>query len=373
MLSISELKEISSYNDKGAYYVSLYLNVDPLFNKKGDYIVHLKNMVKGSMESLDKAIYKRVKEDLEKIEQHVLTNKRAFKKGLAVFSSKEAALWKEYNLGVPFKNDLIIQKSVYVKPLMDILDNYQRYGVLLVGKDAARIFIVHLGEIVEYGEVQTPDIPGKHKKGAWFGLSQNHYERHINFHIGIHLKEVVEKLDNFLSREYVGRLILGGSEEAVSMVRSMLHKSIADKIIATVKLEMFANSAEVLSKVEPILSAHEKSKEDETVKELIVKAMKNESAVLGIENVLNAIQEQRVMKLVLASSYKQKGFNCTTCGFLTTQFINDCPYCKGNFEEVDYMVDLAVQKSIQQGALIEVVSENKSLSEAGGIGAFLRF
>lgn len=373
MLSLTELKEISSYNGKGAYFVSLYLNVDPTFNKKGDYIVHLKNMLKNSAESLDRAIYKRVRDDFEKIEHHVLTNKRTFKKGLAVFSSKEAQIWKQYNLGVPLKNELIVDKTFYIKPLMDVLDNYQRYGVLLVGKDSARIFIVHLGEIVEYGEVHTADIPGKHKKGAWFGLSQNHYERHINFHVGIHLKDVIEKLETFLSREYIGRLILGGSEEAVSMVRGMLHKTVLDKIIGNVKIEMFAKSDEVLSKVEPILSSYEKNKEEETIKQLISKAMKNESAALGIENVLNAIQEQRVMKLILASSFKQNGYNCKTCGFLTTQIINSCPYCKGAFEEVDNMVDLAAQKSIQQGALIEVVTENKSLLDAGGIGAFLRF
>jgi peptide subunit release factor 1 (eRF1) len=40
---------------------------------------------------------------------------------------------------------------------------------------------------------------------------------------------------------------------------------------------------------------------------------------------------------------------------------------------VDYMVDLAGEKAIGQGALVEVVTENKKLQEAGGIGAFLRF
>ncbi len=373
MLSMTELKEMSAYNGKGGYFVSLYLNVDPVFNKKGDYIVHLKNMIKSTTESLDKAIYKKVKDDLDKIEHHVLTNKRTFKKGLSVFSSKDASLWKEYNLGVPIKNELIVDKSVYIKPLMDILDNYQRYGVLLVGKDSARIFVVHLGEIVEYGEVYSADIPGKHKKGGWFGLSQNHYERHTNLLVGIHLKEVIEKLETFLSREYIGRLILGGSDEAVSMVRAMLHKTVTDKIIGNVKIEMFAKSDEVMNKVEPILLAHEKNKEEETVKELIAKAMKNESAVLGLENVLNAIQEQRVMKLVFISSYKQKGLNCKSCGFLAAQLINECPYCKGEFETIDYMIEIAAQKSIQQGALIEVIEENEKLSKAGGIGAFLRF
>ncbi len=373
MLSTTELKELAAYNEKEGYFVSFYLNVDPNFNKKGDYIVHLKNMIKQKAESLDKAIYKRVKEDLDKIEHYVLTNKRMFKKGLAIFSSKEGSLWKEYNIGLPVKNELIVDKGVYIKPLMDILDNYKRYGVLIIGKDSARIFIVHLGEIVEYGEVTSADIPGKHKKGGWFGLSQNHYERHINVHVGIHLKEVVEKLDSFLLGEYIGRLILGGSEEAVSMFKGMLRKTILDKVIGSVKIEMLSKGDDVLNKVEPIVSAYERKKEEDIVKELITRAMKNEAAVLGLENVLNAIQEQKVMKLVFISSYKQKGVNCKSCSFLTTQKINSCPYCKGDFEGVDYMVDLAAQKAIQQGALLEVVTENKDLSDAGGIGAFLRF
>ncbi|MCX7914285.1 MAG: Vms1/Ankzf1 family peptidyl-tRNA hydrolase [Thermodesulfovibrionales bacterium] len=374
MLNMQELKELANFSNGKGYFVSCYLNVDPIFNKKGDYILHLKNMIKKTIESLDKSVYKRVKEDLEKIEHYVLTNKRLFKKGLAIFSSKENSLWREYNLGVPVKNELIVDKTIHTKPLSDLLDNYQRYGVLLVGKDVARIFIIHLGEIVEYGEVTTADIPGKHKKGGWFALAQNHYERHINVHVGMHLKDVVEKLDSFLALEYVGRLILGGSDEAVSMVKTMLRKPILDKVIGSVKVEMFAKSDEVLAKVEPLVSAYERMKEDDTVKELIAKAMKNEAAVIGLENVLNALQEQRVMKLVLLSAHKQDiGWECKSCGFLTMQKIISCPYCKGEFDAVDNIIDVAIQKAIQQGALVEVVQQNDDLANAGGIGAFLRF
>jgi peptide chain release factor subunit 1 len=271
------------------------------------------------------------------------------------------------------KNELIVDKTPHTKPLMDILDNYQRYAVLLVGKESARIFIVHLGEIVEYGEVHTPDIPGKHKKGGWFALSQNHYERHIDYHVGLHLKDVIEKFDSFISREYIGRLIIGGSDEAVSMTKGMLHKTVFDKIIGTVRVEMFAKPDEILNKVEPIVSDYEKEKETETVKNLIAKAMKNENAVLGLDNVLNALQEQKVMKLVFVKDFRMSGYSCASCGFLTAQKTGSCPYCRGDVETVDYMIDLAGEKAVQQGALIEVVSESKELLEAGGIGAFLRF
>jgi peptide chain release factor subunit 1 len=226
---------------------------------------------------------------------------------------------------------------------------------------------------VEYGEVHTPDVPGKHKKGGWFALSQNHYERHIDYHVGMHLKEVAGKLDSFLTGEYIGRLILGGSDEAVSMVRGMLPKTIIDKVIGTVKIEMVAKVPEVLAKVEPIVSEYEKNKEKETVDALITGAMKNKNAVVGLEDVLHALHQQKVMKLVFLKELKASGYSCNSCGFLTAQKVDNCPYCKGRTEMVDYVLDLAGEKAIGQGALVEILTDDKKLKEAGGIGALLRF
>jgi peptide chain release factor subunit 1 len=373
MLSRTELKEITSMDKKDGYFVSLYMNVDPMFNKKGDYVVHLKNMLKDTVESLDKNVYKKVKDDLGRIDKFVLTNKRMFKKGLAILSSSANSFWKEYHIGIPVKNELIVDKSPYIKPLLDILDNYPGYAVLLVGKESARIFVIHLREIVEYGEIHTPDVPGKHKKGGWFALSQNHYERHIDYHVGMHLKEVVGKLDSFLSREFIGRVILGGSDEAVSMVKGVLTKTILDKVVGTVKIEMVAKVPEVLAKVEPLVIGYEKNKEKETVDSLITGAMKNKNAVLGVEDVLHALHQQKVMKLVFLKDLKTSGYSCNSCGFLTVQKVDNCPYCKGRTEMVDYVVDLAGEKAIGQGALVDVLADNKKLKEAGGIGALLRF
>ncbi len=372
MLSRAEIKELAS-NEKNGFYVSLYLNVDPLLNKKGDYMVHFKNMMKGKIESLDKAVFKKVKADLEKIDAFVLGNKRLFKRGLALISSSENSLWKEYHLGVPVKNELIVDRTPFTNPLLDILDNYQKYAVLLLNKESARIFIVHLGDIVEYGEVHTPDVPGKQKKGGWFALSQNHYERHTEFHVGLHLKDVIEKLDSFLGKEYIGKLIIGGSDEAVTTVKGMLRKTVLDRVIGTVKIEMFAKPDEVQKKIEPIVYEDEQRKKEETVKILIAKAMKNENAVVGVDNVLNALQEQRVMRLLVLKDFKTVGYACAACGYLTSQKVDACPYCKGKVESSESIIETAVEKAVQQGSVVEVVAENGELMNAGGIGAFLRF
>jgi peptide chain release factor subunit 1 len=373
MLSREELREIAKTRGEGAFFVSLYLNVNPMTNVKNNYVIHVKNMLKETADKMDKAVLKKVNSDLEKIGSYILSNKRIFKKGLALLSSNEKNFWKEFHLSVPLRNEIIVDNTPYIKPLLDILDNYQRYAILLVGKDSARLFLVHLGEIEEYSEVHSAGVPGKHKKGGWFALSEKSYERHTDYHVSLHLKDVLKQLDSFLSGEYVGRLIIGGTEEAVTKVKTMLPQTVADKVIGTFQAEMFAKSKEILEKVQPVLQAFEEKKEDETIDDLLTRAMKNENAVLGIENVLNAIQEGRVMKIIFLKDYKKSGLSCKKCENLTIQDISSCPYCKGEMQKVNYIVELLAQKAVEQGALVEVAAKNRSLEKAGSIGAFLRF
>lgn len=373
MLDRNELKEIAEMRDEDACYVSLFLNVNPLTNPRGEYAIQFRNMLKGTLETLDKGVYKTVKEDLKKIESAVLGNKGLFKKGLAILSSTRHFFWREYHLSAPLKSELVIGKSPCIRPLLDIIDHYQRYTILLVDKESARIFVVHLGEITEYREVHTPDIPGKHKKGGWFALTQSHYERHIEYHVGLHLKEVVKEIDAFISGERISGLIIGGSEEAVSRIREMLPASIHNRIVGTFRAEMFAKTDELLTRVEGVINQHERKQREESTERLIRQAMKNEHAVLGMENVFNALQEGRVMKLLFLRDLTAAGFVCTNCGSLGTMDIKQCPYCKGEMEKANHLLELAAQKAIEQGATVEVVIEHRGLAHAGGIGAFLRF
>jgi len=373
MFSREELKEMAKLHGNGTYFVSLYLNVNPVTNPKGEFAIRFKNMLRETTESLEKPVLKEVKEDLSLIDAYLLGNKRGFKKGLALLSSKKNSFWREYHVSVPLRSELVVDKTPYLKPLIDMLDNYKRYAALLVDKEAARIFVVQTGEVTEYGEVHTPDVPGKHKKGGWFALSQNHYERHIDYHVGLHLKDVVKKFGAFLKGEYIGRVLIGGSEEAVSMTRGLLPKAVTDRIIGTFHAGMFEGNADILKKVEPLLAAYERDKEKETVGELIAKTLKNEKAVLGADDVLGALSRGNLMKLVLLRDFATAGYTCASCGMPFTRRLPSCPYCKGPMEEVGYMADLIAQKAVEQGAPVEVVAESEELKKAGGIGAFLRF
>jgi len=373
MFNREELKELAALKADDRCFVSLYLNVNPITNVKGDYAIHLKNMLKNTLEKADKKVLKKISADIGKIESFVAANKREFKKGIAIISSSESSFWKMYSLSVPVKNEIIVDKTPYIEPLLDILDNYQRYAMLLVDKESARLFLVHLGEIEEYGEVHTPDVPGKHKRGGWFSLSGNRFERHIDYHVGLHLKDVLKKLESFLSEEKIERIIIGGTEDTIAKVKDMLPKTVSEKVIGTFHVEMFAHNNDIFEKARPVMEDFERQKGKNAVSQLITRANKGENAVLGMEDVLNVIQEGRVMRLVFTKDFKDSGYACNNCKYLTKQKISPCPYCKGGMEEAGYLVELASQRAIENGAVIEIISDNKELSNAGGIGAFLRF
>jgi peptide chain release factor subunit 1 len=373
MVSREELREIAKIKGDGAYFVSLYLNVNPVTNPKGDYSIWLKNARKEAQESFGKEVLKKVEKDLSRMKAHVQGNKRSFKKGLALISSLENDFWREYNLAVPLKSELVVDKMPYIKPLLDVLDNYRRYAVLLVDSTSARIFVMHLGEITEYGEMHTPDVPGKHKKGGWYALSQTHYERHVEYHVSLHLKDVAGRFGQFLKGEKLHGLILGGPEDAIAITRELLAKDVTENVIGAFHADMYENAAGVLRRAESVIRTFEKKLEEQTVSEIVSRGMKSEKAVLGLDGVLKSLQEGRILRLVMERDYASHGYQCSSCGALWSTTETACPYCGGEAKEVRYLVDLAAQKAIEQGAPVEMVSKDAGLQRSGRIGAFLRY
>ncbi|MCK5506350.1 MAG: hypothetical protein KAJ10_14395, partial [Thermodesulfovibrionia bacterium] len=145
MLTYGELKSLSTFSGDGNVFISLYLNVNRLTNPKGDYIIHFKNMLKETEEKLKKNTEKKIKEDLVKIETYLKDYKREFKKGIALISCSALGIWKNYHLSLPVKNEIVIDNAPYIKPLLSLLNNYQRCVVLLVDKELAKIYVTHLG------------------------------------------------------------------------------------------------------------------------------------------------------------------------------------------------------------------------------------
>ncbi len=374
MLNLEELKEMTRINPEDDCYASLYLNVNPVTNPNGEYLIRVKNMLKETAEGLQKqkAVLKKVKGELERFENYFLTQKPQFKKAVCLIGGRNGGFWKEYHLAVPLQSGIFVDSTPYLKPLMDCVDRYPRYLAMLLSKDEARIFVVQMGEILEYGEMKTPDIIGKHKKGGWFALEQDRFERHAEFHVDLHLNDVIRRLGAFIQEQQIRKVVIGGPAEAVSMCMEKLPRDIAGKVIGNFAAGMYEPAPEVLEKALPALDLFERNEKQKVVEELVERAYKNDRAVMGLDDVLLMAQEKRIMTLVLDPALKKPGFVCANCRALALSQ-GACRFCGGSMNGVNYLIDLVMQKTVEHGGRVEVAPDNEKLQGAGKIGAILRF
>ncbi len=373
MFTKEDLTRINHMGSEGNLYTSVYLSVNPVTNPKGEYFVNFRNLAKAEFDKLGSAEQKVIKEDIKKIEAYIKSGKTEFKKALAIISSTPLDIWEVYHLSVPLKNHVVIDKTPYLKPLASILEQYHNYVVALVDREHAKLFRIHLGEIAEYAEHFTPDIPGKHKKAGWYGLEENRFKRHIEAHIHFHLKDMVKHLEEIWKRGEVSHLMLGGSEESILLFNKMLPQPITAKIAGTFTADMHAGNDEILEKSMHIIKNTGKTIEERLVDELVTRTSKNGSAAIGLDDVLSQMQSGNIHHLIYIEGLSASGFKCSSCNFLTVQDMKTCPYCSTELEKIEHLIDFAIQKAIDQGAGISAIISSVKLKEAGSIGALLRY
>jgi peptide subunit release factor 1 (eRF1) len=98
--------------------------------------------------------------------------------------------------------------------------------------------------------------------------------------------------------------------------------------------------------------------------------------VLGLEETLEALMEQRIDKMVLIAEFERTGGECGRCHYVSATEVDRCPLCGSDFQSVANIADVAVERVILAGAGVDFIFEGPAhdlLSANGGIGALLRF
>jgi peptide subunit release factor 1 (eRF1) len=365
------LERLARFESLEHQVLSVYLNMGPDERGEGTYRLILKDMLRSLERSLDAERSKALREESERVEQFLAISSPTGR-GLIIFSCAPAGLWEVHELPVEVGNLAWFAPSPCVKPLARILEEQERYGVVLVDKENARLFTVFLGQIEEQQDVFDL-VPGKHKQGGW---SQANYQRHHDMHVYLHLKHVVEALVDYEARKPFDRLILSGPSESVPEFRQLLPDSLAGKVAAVISLPMFASPAEVLRETLIVEEEIERAKEEQLVRKLIDSAKQEGGlGVLGLRDTLPALHAGRVRQMVVASGYSAPGFACRQCGYLTITANTACPVCGADMQSISDVVEEAVKLAIEKDASTETVGgpAREALAREGAIGALLRF
>ncbi|MBI4715252.1 MAG: hypothetical protein HY760_04840, partial [Nitrospirae bacterium] len=356
MITRESFVRLNQVKGNGHTILSVYLNVNPVTSPKGEYFVNFRNLVREEVVKIEGG-QKLLTEDIRKVENYIKGGRKEFKKTLVIFASDSLGLWEVHHLSVPLRNQVVADKSPYLKPLAGLMEANPADLIVLVDREHARLFKITQGEILEYAELTTEDIPRKHKKGGWYGRDENRFRRRIEAQVSFHLKDVIREMENQLAAGDVGRILLGGAEEAVALFQKMLSQATAAKIAGTFPAEIQANDDEILSRARELIRKVDREREVRWVEELLTRAGKEGSAAVGLEDVLSGLQEGKIHRLIYQETFQAGGSRCPGCGFLSGREMDACPYCKTAVERVDHLVDYVLQKALDQGVHLSSVAE----------------
>ncbi len=116
----------------------------------------------------------------------------------------------------------IVLHSPYLKPIEEALGTYQKYLVLLVDREKARLFTVHLGVIEEYRDFFNGEVPQR-VKAKTINLGRgDKIMRDIEGHLHRHLQLINQKTREFIKGKNIHFIIIGSHKELLPKIKSHL-------------------------------------------------------------------------------------------------------------------------------------------------------
>jgi peptide subunit release factor 1 (eRF1) len=366
MLTDQDLRELLDFQASSPV-VSLYLNTDPSEGNKETHRRHLRALLRQVESAADEEV-------IERYFEHEFDWSG---RSVAVFSCAGQAWFRSFPLAIPLRSRVRVSDRPHVKPLADLLDSYGGYGVALVDKQGARFFYFHLGELIEQEGVMGEAVRhtkrggGSQAAGRRGGIAgQTNYTEEVAER---NLREAAEAAARFFSDKNVRRVLIGGTEENVTLFRNLLPKAWQSLVVGTFPMSMTASHTEVLERTMQIGEEAERRQEAKWVEALITAAAKGKNAVLGLEDTLKALNNGRIQTLFILEGDRQPGYQCSQCSHLTSVEVSSCPYCGGQVKSIPDAVELAVRQVMQSGGEVEVLRQNETLAAKGRIGAMLRY
>jgi peptide subunit release factor 1 (eRF1) len=352
---------------------SCYLDVDGRRHPRHvDYEQQLDHLLRQAREragDLEAAAVQSVEGDLGRISSWVKGGfDRSRVRGLAFFSCSAEGFFEVVESPLPVRNEIVLNHTPHVRQLESLAQEYDRFAVVLVDRQRARLFRFEQGELSECTELFDA-VPRRHVQG---GRSASNIQRHTDELAHKHLKHAGEVTFDEVGRHSIDHLILGGPHEVVTEFEALLHPYLKDRVAARLSIMVTAAPEEVRQAALQVESELARAAEEAMVDRLRNQVGAGNSGVAGLEPTLRALVERRVDTLLVSDGYEAPGWRCPSCRWLAVKG-RGCPVCGASMEMVEDVVEQAVEEALAHKCRVEVVRDSADLDVLGRIGALLRF
>jgi peptide chain release factor subunit 1 len=374
MLRRGVLSRLHTLTQQKTYTLTMYLDIDQnkQSNRKRGYVVQAEALLKdlkgrqGRSQRLDTA----VDQALELVRSMQPQGKAA-----VVVVHPETELRELHQVGLPFAASVHWRRGAFLRPIVEAMDEHERYGVVLTDNQRARLFTVYMGDLTEHEDLFSGSVRRTRALGSDQWRAEKRHDRHHEGEIANHAKRVIDALHDLALRAPFDRLIVAGTPKATGQLVRLLPRRLQGKLVETVSMGVGASQKEVLKKILSVQKKMERTQESVLVEGVVAELHDAGKAVAEFASVLDAVNQGRVWKLVYAKGLKKEGGECRACGAYSPHAVGPCVYCGGEVQPVSHCLDRLSQSVMEMGGQVEVVDGPAAdrLKSHGSIAALLRF
>jgi peptide chain release factor subunit 1 len=278
-------------------------------------------------------------------------------------SGKTLVLARHRGLGVTFRTLVKIAlppgahwgNGAYLRPLLEALDEHERYGIVLVDQKRARLLTVFFGEVEEHKDLFSDIPPRPEAPSSDRQRSQPRMERRHDESVSSHVRMVANELGRLLDQFEVDRLVIGGTVSAASELARVLPKRLRGRLVEVLPIPIAASPEDILARTSEVQMRLERAEELEIVRDLLKEFRKGGRAVAGLPATLEAVNQGRVWKLVYLQDLQLEGGSCPKCNVLVNAADERCPLCGQKVREEEHLINVMSHAVLDRGGHVEVV------------------
>lgn len=361
MLSQFDIQQAVEFEDHDHPVLSVYLNVDPQQRSVESYRLALRNL-------LNKA-NKAAKADVERIQNYVEMGYNRQGRSIVMFSCAAADFWWAHSFQAPMEDKAFVFYRPYIRPLASLLDTYERYGVIHVDQEGARLYAFHMGDL-ESADGYLGEEVKLHRAGGW---SAQQYQRQEMQQARQNLQDAAEMAESFYRRTNTRRLILAGTEKTVARFKELLSHRLRSMVVGQINAGATASPAAIRDEAQELV---QKAADDEAcalADQVITAAHKGGNAILGLAETLTAVQTGRAQHVVVLANYEQPAYRFVDSGYILLELNEQSELASGKVQSLPDAVDSVLRRAMAQGIGVTILEHHPALAAAGKIGALTRY
>ncbi|BBJ38713.1 hypothetical protein SSPO_014310 [Streptomyces antimycoticus] len=374
MITQEQVDRVLRLSGNGLPCVSLYVPVLPEQPGRSTFMTRVASLLDGirplSLDSsLDHAARLSLREDIVKLEKSL-----AFEPhqpgAVAVFACSGKDVYEEVWLPRPTRERIVVNSDPYVRPMLAVLDEYDRACAVIVDRGTGEIWEHYLDQARELEAIRDRTL---RKPDYAAGLAEDRVRNKADELSKRHFRKLIGELKQLFGRRAFDVLVVGGHSYEVPNFLQFLPRDLRERLIGdfTVDRET-ATPADIRNRVQNIVADHAHREQRRLVGDILeAKAAGRPPSAVGLDETLWAASLAAVGTLAADEEAAAPGVVCDRDGLLARSG-KSCPLCGDPLREVPDIIDALTETVIDDGGEIRHIEPETEL-RTHQTGALLRF